>query len=384
MAIRLVHVVEAHTPEDAVRLCSLLLRKLPASEIEQSVIVMGGRPAGLVVPDDVASRQIGEPLYFGRVLASGRLGRAVAEQRPDALFAYSAVAAAAAGSCDGGVPVAAILADPGDAAESSRWILSGHGGPVDVICLSGTVQRRLIERGVSMVATAVIRPGVDFAEIRQARQSVDRSQLGLPETGGQAGEATHPRVLVTPSPPSRVGGQYHAVWAMAILHHIWPDAVMIVPGRSREQRRIARLVETIYCPRAFRLVEDRYSPAELMAVADALVVPALGDVPTGWLAWAMAAGVPMIGSAVPCIAEFVADRQNGFLCRPGEPHTLAVRVRTAFESPEVVRQCSQTARQQSYETFRSERCVEEFLKVIRNIAARQPALTAVHDAAVRT
>jgi glycosyltransferase involved in cell wall biosynthesis len=188
--------------------------------------------------------------------------------------------------------------------------------------------------------------------------------------------------MVTASPPSRVGGQYYAVWAVAILHHIWPDAVLIVPGRSREQGRIGRLIETIYCPQAYRLTEDRYSPAELLAVADALLVPALNDVPTSWLAWAMAAGVPIIGSAVPSVSEYVADRQNGFLCRPGEPHTLAIRIRTAFESADVLSSCVQIGRHQAYEAFRSERCVEEFLKVIRNMAARRPALAGIRDVAI--
>jgi glycosyltransferase involved in cell wall biosynthesis len=224
-----------------------------------------------------------------------------------------------------------------------------------------------------MGATAVIRPGVDLAELRWAREAMSREVLGLPPTG---------RVLLVPSPASRVGGQYYAAWAVAILHHIWPDARLIVPGLSREQRRIGRMIESIGAGHVYALPGERYSPAQLLAVADALIVPALGDIPTGWIPWAMAAGVPVIGSAVPCVTEFIADRRNGFLCPPGEPHTLAVRIRTAFESPEVMAACVQTARHEAYETFRTEQCVREFLKVIDNLAARRPALVGVQDAAI--
>ncbi|MBI4580535.1 MAG: glycosyltransferase [Planctomycetes bacterium] len=375
MSIRVVHLVDDHTPEDGARLCSLVLRKLPAEDVAQQVVAMGEVPASLVVPGDRRAVRAARPLTWPMVWAQP-LQRRLRQLRPDAVFAWSAVACAAAGSA-GGFPVVGVVCDPSDAQAWSRWSDAVRGGSArrfELACTSGTVQRRLVECGVPMGSTVVIRPGIDFAAIRRARQTADRtrSRLGLPAAG---------RVMLTASPPSRVGGQYHAVWATAILHHIWPDAMLIVPGVSREQRRIARLIESIYCPQVYRLTGDVYSPTELLAVADALVVPALGDVSSGWIAWAMAAGVPIVGSAVPAVAEFIADRQNGFLCKPGEPHTLAIRIRTVFESPELLAQCARTAGQQAYETFRAERCVDEFLKLLRNLVAGGPALAGVRDAA---
>ena len=67
------------------------------------------------------------------------------------------------------------------------------------------------------------------------------------------------------SPPTREGGHFYAVWAAAILHQIWPDARLIVPGVSREQRRLHRLIDGIYCPDIYRLTADRYEPIELLA-----------------------------------------------------------------------------------------------------------------------
>ncbi|HQE29154.1 MAG TPA: glycosyltransferase family 4 protein [Phycisphaerae bacterium] len=400
MSIRLVHLVDENTREDAARLCTLLLRKLPTAEVSQRVIMMGTRPADLVVPEGVAVRQVARPRIWPFLWALP-LQRQLRSDRPDAILAWHYAAGAAAGP-EWVRALAAVVSDPDDARETSRWARAGGGGVLaealagmtqsgsdaftgrsafgsdasDVtpfICLNGTVRRRLVEAGVPMESTAVIRPGVDFAEIRRARESMNRERLGLPATG---------RVFLVPSPASRTGGQYYAAWATAILQHIWPDTRLIVPGLSREQRRIARLIESIGAGGVYFLPGERHSPAELLAVADALIVPALGDVPTGWIPWAMAAGVPIIGSAVPCVTEFIADRRNGFLCAPGEPHTLAVRIRTAFESPEAMATCVQTARHEAYETFRTEQCVQEFLKVIRNLAACRPALAGVQDAAI--
>lgn len=384
MPIRLIHLVDEHTREDGARLCSLLLRRLPAADVTQQVILMGQVPAGLRVPSNVSTARVARPVVWPLMWARP-LQQRLARERPDAIIAWSAVAHAAAGwlvrtrTCS-------VISDPADARDAGRWsrVLGGIGpfapadrsaapGGLEFICTSGTIQRRLVEAGHPITSSAVIRPGVDFAEIRRARETMSRAGLGLPPSG---------RVLLVPSPASRTGGQFQAVWAAAMLHHIRPDTRLIVPGLSREQRRIARLVESIGRRHVYLLTAEQYSPAELMVVADALIVPALGDVPTDWLAWAMAAGVPVIGSAVPSVAEFVADRGNGFLCRPGEPHTLAVRIRTAFESPEAMAQCVQTARHQAYETFRAEACVQEFLKVVRSLAGGQPALAGVRDTAI--
>ena len=78
----------------------------------------------------------------------------------------------------------------------------------------------------------------------------------------------------------------------------------------------------------------------------------------------------------------MADRHNGFLCKPGEPHTLAMRIRTVFESPDLRRQCAEMARGQAYDVFRAQRCAEEYLKVFRTMAAGRRAIAEVQDAAV--
>ncbi len=376
MSIRTIHLLDASTCEDAARLCSLLLARLPASEVSQQVVTMGALPAGLILPEHVRRIPTSRPMVWP-FLAALPLQRRLARERPDVIVAWSAIAcAAAASSWTARRPLLGVVCDPADARESARWrsaACDAATGGFELICTSGTAQRRLVESGVPAEAVAVIRPGVDFAELRRARENVDRSRLNL---------AADARVLLTMSPPSRAGGQYYAAWATAILHHIWPEAVLIVPGTSREASRIGRLIDGIYCPQAFRLTADQFTPAQLLALADALLVPAIDDLPTAYLAWAMAAGVPIIGSAIPAVAEYLADRHNGFLCKPGEPHTLAIRIRTAFESPDTLASCVQSARHQAYETFRAERCVEEFLRAIRNLAEGRPSREGLRDAAI--
>jgi len=388
MAMRLTHVLDEQTHEDGVRLLSLLLQLMPAGRVEQRVIVMGRTPATLRPPPGVEVSRIAR--RFNWPLAGGPdLRRMLGRHRPDLVHGWGADAAAVAAAVrPGQCPMVTTISDPADAGRSGRWWpgtaagrnqATGHktgaaenlpreqekalvprtagraGGAGDVLCSSRLVQRRLVQSGIPLEATTVIRPGVDSAAIGRAKQTFRRSDLGLPPEG---------RVLLTASPPSRAGGQYYAIWAAAILHQVWPDACLVVPGTSREQRRLARFVERIYCPQIYFFTGDRYSPAELLAVSDMLVVPAVDDVPTAWLAWAMSASVPIVGSAVPAVTELITDRQNGFLCEPGAPQTLATGIRSAAESGDTARQCVEAARTQARELFSARPCVDRYLEVI--------------------
>ncbi|GMU21834.1 MAG: hypothetical protein AMXMBFR13_19230 [Phycisphaerae bacterium] len=375
MPIRLTHVVDEATPEDGLHLLSLLLERLPAARMHQSVLVIGRKPELLEVTEHNSFQRIGR--RFDWPLGSALdLQRGLTDGQPEVVHAWSAAAAGAVGAVwHGRSPVTVTISDPTEGTRSGRWWRSLQpytAGPA-IICSSSLIQRRLVEAGIPMDAATVIRAGVDFGAIRIAKQNMRRERLKLPADA---------RVLVTPSPPSRNGGHYFAVWAVAILRQIWPSLRLLIPGASREGDRLGRLIGQIYCPEAFLLVGNRYSPAELLAVSDALLAPAIDDAATGWLAWAMAASVPIIGSAVPAIAELIADRQNGFLCKPAEPHTLATRIRTAFDSPAVMRQCVETARGQAYDVFRAQACVDQYLTLFENQSAGRSPLAGVRDTAV--
>ena len=375
MAVHVLHLVDAGAAECDLRTLNMLLRHLPADRVCQSVVRVGVPLAVLDVPKEILTSSIGHGLNWPMV-SGAALQRQLRGSAVDVVFAWGAGAAATAISSGRAEwPVVATVSDPSAAEDTSKWWRSsgGHAGRIDVICSSQVVQRRLVEAGLPIDATAVIRPGVDFGEIRALGRRRDHLPIEAHDLNP---------LLVTASPPSRAAGQFNAVWAVAILRQIWPTAGLIVPGRSREQERIRRLVDRIDSPAAFVFTEWEHGPAALLAGADALVAPAIDDAPTGWIPWAMAASVPVVGSAVPCVTEMIADRHNGFLCKPDEPHTLASRIRFALTSDDIRRQCVETARGQAYDVFRSRQCIDAYLKVIDNILAGRRPITDVRDAAI--
>lgn len=359
MSIALTHIVDETTPEDDFRLLSLLLRLLPVSEVRQSLIVVGRRHDALVIPQGAPQSQVGR--QFGVPgSAAFNLQRVLERHEPQVVHAWGAAAAAVASvGIPSGLPVVTTMSDPADTADATVWWqrYGGGGGRTDIICSTETVQQRLLTAGIPATSTVLIRPGIDPCELQQAKETIKRTDLDLPPTG---------RVLLTASPPSRDGGQFFAVWAAAILYQIWPDACLVIPGMSREQDRLRRLIDQIYCPHIFFPVDNQYSPATLLSISDVLIFPAVADVSTYWLACAMAAAVPIAGCTMPAVTELVRDGYTGFLCQPGEPHLLAVAIRTALEAGETTRQCVENSRSQAEHLFGHQRYMDEYLNVLKH------------------
>jgi len=356
MPLRVSHVLDATTHEDAVRLVTLLLRRLPRDRVEQRVAVMGNCPV-LQEPPDIPVVHVGRRLNWPMASVLD-LRRVLRRQHPQVVLAWGPSAGAVTATATGqDLPVAVVIADPAEAAETARWWpgASAEASGLQLVCTSGTARRRLLEHGLPADRITVIRPGIDYGELRQARLSADRRTAGLPAGG---------TLLVSASPPSRAAGQYYAAWAAAILHQVWPDVTMVVPGVSPEQERIRRLVEGLPCGHIYHFTRYSLSPMELLCLADVLVFPPPGDAGSYWLAMAMAAGTPIVATAVPCAAELLADGRTAFLCKPDRPDLLATRIHEAVGDPDARRRCAEAAQAQAFEAFRAETCVDAFLQLV--------------------
>lgn len=345
------YIVDETNAEDALRGLFSLFRQLRARRIEQRVIVIGRPPAGLVVPEGVVLTQVGR-WDIGLGIPSRNLRQAIERQYDGEIHAWGGRAAAAVRAvCPHRLRIIVTVSDPADADRLKEWWPIGWTGAAPcVICTCERVRQRLVSAGLPREAAVVIRPGLDADELQRPREGVTRSDLGL---------SALTKVFVTASPPTREGGQYYAAWATAIFSQIHRDTRLIVPGVSREASRLGRLFDIIYCPEVFIPIGDRYSPAELLAISDALLFTPLGDVPTGWLAMAMTAGVPVIGTAVPSVTELITDGETGFLCEPGLPHRLAIAIREAMESGDELSRRAAAARKQAKRLFDVGRSAED-------------------------
>ncbi len=361
MPVRILHVISEQTTEDSLTQLSLLLAGLPKDRFSQRIEAVGKPRASFSLPPCTHRMRpsgLGLPFAFG----SPELRRLLKSHPADLALAWDTEVVPAAVD-RGGPRWVTIVSTASTVPRAGRWYRSAANsfGRAHLICLSEAIRERLRADGLPQDSLSVIRPAADFAAVRQADRSRIRADLGL-----QAGA----RVLLTAGTPSQAAGQYVAVWATAILYQIWPDVRMILPGGSREDRRARRLAEECYCPEIFRVAGDQYTPADLLAASDLLILPGTEDQPDGWLAWAMAAGVPIVATAVPGIRELIRDGQTGFLVDSPRPHALATRIRLLWEDEEARRRCAKTASYVAYEMFRPQKCLDAYLDLFDRLSAQ--------------
>lgn len=184
--------------------------------------------------------------------------------------------------------------------------------------VSVTVQRTPPARGIS------IRDSVDFGELAKVQRPEIRARLRV---GPQD-------TLIAALPPvSRPAGTFTVAWAALLLEKVRPDVRLVVPEDGPERERIAWLVRSSRHEHVVRFAGPDLTLAELVSAADLVALLPTRSVPLTGLAWAMAAGCPVVASAIPAIAKHLADGQTAWLCRPDNPKDAAAQMLQAIENP---------------------------------------------------
>jgi glycosyltransferase involved in cell wall biosynthesis len=363
--VTLVHIVDQSAPEDTQRQLSLFLAAMPQERVRHRLTIAGRPSPVLRVPGGVTTSRLPRINVWTTLCWQGFQwtpgpGTSVV------VYAWGEAALSLLPRREVVYPIVGVVNDPGEVHDvgATCRMLERREATYLLACSSTHVGDQLLARRVPEGVVEQTPPGVDFGALRAADRDRIRQELDLLPTD---------RVLLAPTPPSRAGGQYEAVWATAVLYQIWRNVRLIVPGSFEKAGRVRRLAERCYCPEVFRLTGDQYSPAELLAASDMLVVPAVKAVPAGWLAWAMAAGVPVVGTAVPTIAELIQDEKTGFLAASAKPHALATRIRQAWEDVEARQRCVTAARDRAYSQFRLQKFIDAHLKIVEGLVTQDRA-----------
>lgn len=125
-----------------------------------------------------------------------------------------------------------------------------------------------------------------------------------------------------------------AVWAADILRYPVPDLHLVVVGDGPDRGRLERFARGINPAGGHaHFLPARPDAATLLARADIVWVPSQAECGRQVLLEAMAAGRPVVATALPGLAALVADGQTGLLAPPGDPAELARRTRPLLDDP---------------------------------------------------
>jgi glycosyltransferase involved in cell wall biosynthesis len=112
-------------------------------------------------------------------------------------------------------------------------------------------------------------------------------------------------------------------------------ARFVIVGAGDERMRLERAAETLGVRDRVLFLGRRDDVPALLAASDAFVLPSLFEGTPLALLEAMAAGKPVVASAIPGTNELVADGETGLLVRANDSDALAAALRRIVSDPEL-------------------------------------------------
>jgi glycosyltransferase involved in cell wall biosynthesis len=343
---------------------------------------MGGDRRHLVACVVAATKTRLDPYLNGEIRLAPRrlwselnlsptLRRLFKSERADLVHAWGPRAAAAARTAVPDAPILVTLLEP-SLAETTALHLRAFDRPVSIVTGSQMTCRRLVEFGVAPERVTVIRGPVDFGGINRAKKQNLRQQLV-----GDAGP-----VILLHGPSVRGHGHFEGVWACAIVRQLHPDMRVLLPYASPERGRLTRFAKRMTHDHFPVLPDSRLSWIELASAADLFLAPAMTDICIEPIATAMASGVVTVGCAIHSVAEVIADRHNGLLCRDASLQRLSDRIIAGLEDKSLARQVTDVARSQAFEVFGVRAFVDNYAHAYENVRSDAPIGEGVCDTAM--
>jgi L-malate glycosyltransferase len=149
-----------------------------------------------------------------------------------------------------------------------------------------------------------------------------------------------------------------------------PDTVLLVGGNGPKKEDLMRTAERLALSQHIRwlgvLPQDEV--LELYTVMDVLAMPSLYEGFGLAVAEAMAAGLPVVASAVEGLTEVVEDGLTGYLVPPGDGKAMAGRLLELLSDPEKAQAMGEAGRQRVLGHFSMERFASSTLAVYRHFS----------------
>ncbi|HEU4505742.1 MAG TPA: glycosyltransferase [Nitrospira sp.] len=214
-----------------------------------------------------------------------------------------------------------------------------------VVCCSEAVRRSVIRQlGAPDARQTIIPFGVDVGRFAVIDR-VTRKELGLDDDGPILGTVSR---LVEPKKGLSV-----LLRAMAVLNrggeHQGCQLLIIGEGPARES--LEALSERLGLSSFVRFTGPRRDIPRILPLLDVFVLPSLYEGFGIAILEAMAAGRPVVATAVGGIPEFVVPGETGLLVEPGNAEALAEAIGCVLRDPERARLMGTRGRARVVSTF---------------------------------
>ncbi len=156
-----------------------------------------------------------------------------------------------------------------------------------------------------------------------------------------------------------IKGIPHLVRAFGLLHAEFPEARLEIAGDGPDRSTITELVTSLGLQDRVTLLGWKSNFTSVLARWDIFVLPSLEEGFGIAALEAMAAGLPVVASAVGGLPEIVQDGKTGWLVPPADPGRLAERLRALLLSSQDRMRMGSEGQARARDHFSEERMVAE-------------------------
>jgi glycosyltransferase involved in cell wall biosynthesis len=151
-----------------------------------------------------------------------------------------------------------------------------------------------------------------------------------------------------------------------------PDASFVVAGDGPDRERLGETARSLGLHDRVCFLGHRDDVPDLLRSCDVFVLPSLYEGFPLSVLEAMAAGKPVIATAVGGTPEAVSDGETGFLVPPGDPSALAAAIRAVLSDPVLARRLGSAGRERACRTFSAAEMVRHVVRLYEDILKAPP------------
>ena len=226
-----------------------------------------------------------------------------------------------------------------------------------VVANSSAARAFLEGEGVPRSSIAVIPNGIDGAAFRE------RSLAGAPKA---------PRRVITVANLRPEKSHETLIAAAAGLAADFPDVQFQIVGDGPRRAELEALVRARKLERTVVFLGHREDVPDLLDAADAFVLPSRSEAFPNGAVEAMAAGLPVVASAVGGLLDLIEPDRTGLLVPPDNAGALATALRRLFSGPDLAARLGQAAQTEVRQRYSFERMVASFEELYTaGLASRQ-------------
>ncbi|MCM8812070.1 MAG: glycosyltransferase [Candidatus Omnitrophica bacterium] len=146
-----------------------------------------------------------------------------------------------------------------------------------------------------------------------------------------------------------------------------PEALFLIVGDGDRKERLEKLAVDLGIQKSVRFFQSRQELAGLYGALDLLAVSSVYEGCSNVILEAMAAGKPVVATAVGGNPELVVPEETGLLVPPKKPQKLAAAIQRLIADPALRRRMGERARRRVEEEFTLQRMVQQTLLVYEEL-----------------